>query len=120
MIRLAFNIFLVLFVLVAVCLLNNFLTMIIQAKHYEKGIMRVLGLGNCSHAIVFLVQVCYFTIPAIIFAYFCSYPCLRSLFKLFIGESLDTEANYKPTGRATILAISIGLLIPLISCIIPV
>ena len=62
-----------------------------------------------------------FVIPSIICAYVCSYPALYFIFlKLFDNDLSKGEVSIVPSPIATLEAIAVGLLIPLLSAIIPI
>ena len=62
-----------------------------------------------------------FVLPSIICAYAASYPSLYFIWKALFKNSDDVyQASIVPTVGATLLAISVGLLIPTISAIVPI
>ena len=71
-----------------------------------------------------ITYVFFFAIPAILIAYACSYPCLYLIFNKLVSS--DDELvyhggiSYVPGVTATVAAFSIGLLVPLLSIIIPI
>ena len=62
-----------------------------------------------------------FVIPSIIVAYISAYPSLYFMFKkLFKNDFGDGGVTFVPGAVATVEAVSIGLLIPALSSIIPI
>ena len=81
----------------------------------------MLGLNGKGYTAMILTQAIIFVLPSIVLAYGCAYPCLYLIFKKFYQEELgEVDVTYFPTTAATIEAISIGLLIPLLSAIVPI
>ena len=59
--------------------------------------------------------------PSILAAYVCSFPTLYLIFwRMFNHDLSKGEASCVPSGMATAEAISVGLLIPFLSAIIPI
>ena len=92
-----------------------------ETKTFDTGVMRLLGLSSSGFTAMIIIQAVFFVLPAIFFAYICSYPSLYYIFiKLFKNEMGENGVTFVPNWVATIEAVAIGLLIPAISSIIPI
>ena len=67
-----------------------------------------------------LVQSIVFVIPSILVGYAISLPCIKYLYGYLFSSSPNVNLSIIPTARATFLAIILGLVIPLLSSIIPI
>ena len=109
------------FVLIAILLIYSLLMITTETKTFDTGVMRLLGLSSKGFVAMILIQAIFFVLPAIIFAYICSLPSLYYIFsKLFTNEIGEGGVSFVPGWKATLEAVSIGLLIPAISSVIPI
>ena len=116
---LLFGIIELLFVVISVLLVYSLLMISVETKTFENGVMRMLGLtkGDCISMI--LVQSFLFVFPSIITAYICSIPTLAIVYSImFKGQDITVPPS--PGAGATAQAIVLGLLIPMLSSIIPI
>lgn len=61
-----------------------------------------------------------FVLPAVFLAFFLSFPILYFVFEAFFGDSIDYRPSVVPSWNAIVQAAFIGILIPLLSSIIPI
>ena len=59
-------------------------------------------------------------LPSIIVGYAVSLPCIKYLYDYLFKSSSNVNLSIVPTASATILAIVLGLVIPLLSSIVPI
>lgn len=120
MIGLIFSIVLILFVIISILLIYSLLMITTETKTFDTGVMRLIGLSSKGFVAMILTQAVMFVVPSIIVAYICSFPVLA----IIMHKIFKTDASYGiscvPTGIATLEAVGIGLLIPLLSAIIPI
>ena len=79
--------------------------------------MRLVGLNSKGLVSLVVQQALIFVLPAILSAFILSIPLL---FLTFYFAGNDFSASPIPTGKSCLLAISIGILIPAFSSIIPI
>ena len=61
-----------------------------------------------------------FVFPAVILAFTASFPAIYFLYKSMIGDDLGYMPSVLPSGKATMNALFIGVVIPLASSIVPI
>jgi uncharacterized protein YacL len=61
-----------------------------------------------------------FVIPSVIFGYIASIPALAYIFKFLFKHESDVNIPPIPTLQATIKGLIVGLIIPMLSSIIPI
>lgn len=81
---LLFGIIVILFVVISILLIYSLLMISVETKTFETGVLRMIGLDKKACISMILIQSLIFVVPSIIFAYFCSIPCLAYLFKVII------------------------------------
>ena len=111
----------ILFVVISILLIYSLLMITTETKTFDIGIMRLVGLSSSGFVGMIFTQAVMFVLPAIVVAYICAYPVLWLIFGKLFGDDLNNgEISIVPSGIATLEAIGIGLLIPLLSSIIPI
>jgi len=118
-IGLVFDIVIILFIVISVLLIYSLLMINTETKTFDIGIMRLVGLSSRGFVAMIFTQAVMFVIPSVIFAYICSYPALWAIFQKLFKTNAD-QLSIVPGASATFLAISVGLLIPTLSSIIPI
>ena len=120
-IGLVFSIVIILFVIISILLIYSLLMITTETKTFDIGVMRLIGLSSTGFVAMVFTQAVMFVLPSILLAYICSIPGLYLTFqKLFHHDLGKGEVSYVPGAMATIEAVSIGLLIPTLSAIIPI
>ena len=61
-----------------------------------------------------------FVLPAVILAFSLSFPLLYVIFNILFGENIDYRPSIVPTWGAIAVALFVGILIPILSSIIPI
>ena len=80
--------------------------------------MHMLGLSKRGFAGVVFLRGMMLFLPAVIIGYICALPCLWALISQLLGSELGSdEVSILPSAHATIEAVLIGLLIPLLASI---
>ena len=118
LIGLVFNIMLIMFIIISVLLIYSLLTITIETKTFEFGVMRLVGLSKCGFITMIFIQGVFFVLPSIILAFISSFPALYFIYRKLFKDDL-TAVALAPTLSAAIQALIIGLLIPVISAVVP-
>ena len=117
---LIFDIIILLFVVLSVLLIYSLLMISVESKTFEFGVMRMVGLSKSGLIMMIILQGVMFVLPSMVAGFACSFPALELIGRYLFGD--DSELRYKsiPTASAILQATLIGLLIPLLSSIIPI
>jgi ABC-type antimicrobial peptide transport system permease subunit len=73
---LVFDIILLLFVILSILLIYSLLMISVEAKTFEFGIMRMVGLSKTGIVNMVLIQSMMFVLPSVIMGFVCSWPSL--------------------------------------------
>ena len=119
-IGLIFNILLLIFVVVAVLLVYSLLLISVETKTFEFGVMRLVGLTKKGFVGMILTQAAMFVMPAVILAFLSSFPIIYFLYKWLFETSLGYVPSVIPSLGAFLSALFVGVLIPLLSSIVPI
>ena len=119
-IGLAFDVIIILFVIVAILLIYSLLLISVETKTFEIGIMRMVGLSKTNFVVMIFMQALLFVLPSVIFGFACYMPCMILAYHFLFTDDLGFTPDYSPSQRATLQALILGLLIPAVSAIIPV
>jgi ABC-type antimicrobial peptide transport system permease subunit len=114
-----FNIILLIFIVISVLLIYSLLMIGVETKTFETGIMRMVGISKRGLMTMIFLQSLMFVIPAIILAIIMCFPMLALCYKFIFLVKLDNGFEPVPSGKAAIFALLVGILIPLLSSIIP-
>ncbi|CAD8197198.1 unnamed protein product [Paramecium octaurelia] len=91
----------------------------VDEKTYEFGMLRALGFRKSWLIVLLLFQALTFAIPGLLLALITCY-ILNSLVSMLIFATTDMVSNYVIADQALYLAVSLGILIPIISNIFPI
>ena len=105
--------------LLSVMLLYNLLLVSVETKTYEIGVLRVLGLNKVGIMSLILVQCSFYVFPAVIAGILLSIPALE-LVGNALRSSLGSKISNLPTNNAIVFALVVGILIPILSSIVPI
>ena len=119
-IGLVFDVLLLIFFVVAVLLVFSLLLASVETKAFEFGVMRLVGLTKTGFMGMVIMQAALFVLPAVILAFTLSFPLIAIIYSILLKENLGYMPSVVPSGRASLNALIIGLLIPLMSSIIPI
>lgn len=117
---LIFQIVILIFITISVLLIYSLLLVGVETKTMESGIMRMVGASKRGLVQMIFVQSLMFVVPAITLAFILCFPVLALCFKFIFQASLNGAFKPVPTWDAVILALSVGIFIPLISSILPI
>ena len=82
--------------------------------------MRLVGLTKMGYIGLILTQAAMFVFPAVILGFMLSVPAIYFIFSILFDESLGYQPSIIPTASAVGIAIFVGVLIPVLSSIIPI
>ena len=119
-IGLIFDVLLIIFVVVACLLIYSLLLISVETKTFEIGVMRLVGLTKGGFVGLILTQATMFVLPSVILGFVMSVPCIWLVYSSLFAKDLGFMPSVLPGSYATIQALAIGILIPLLSSIIPI
>jgi len=119
-IGLIFDILLIIFVVVAILLIYSLLLISVETKTHEIGVMRLMGLTKCGFVAMILTQAGMFVLPAVVLGFITVFPVIYFLYASLFESSLGYIPSVVPSGKAVAIALFVGVLIPLLSSIIPI
>lgn len=117
---LLFAIITLLFIVISILLIYSLLMISVETKTFETGVLRMVGLskGNCISMII--IQSFLFVIPSIICGYFAAIPMLGFIFGKIFKADTGIQISSIPCVSATLQALLLGLIIPVISSVLPI
>ena len=83
---LIFDIIILLFVILSILLIYSLLTISVETKTFEFGVMRMTGLSKTGIINMIVLQGFMFVLPSLIAGFVFSVPCLIKLYDLIFGE----------------------------------
>ena len=119
-IGLIFDVLLLIFVVVSCLLIYSLLLISVETKTFEIGVMRLVGLTKCGFTGMILTQSALFVLPSVVLGFGLAIPSIYYVYSLLFSDNLGFTPSFWPDPIATIEALSIGILIPLFSSIIPI
>jgi len=117
---LIFNILLLIFVVVSCLLIYSLLLISVETKTFEIGVMRLTGLTKGGFIGMIMTQAAMFVLPSVILGFLLALPCIYGIYKILFSDDLGFMPSVAPDGYATIQALIIGIIIPMLSSIIPI
>ncbi len=117
---LIFDIIILLFIIIAILLIYSLLMISVETKTLEMGIIRMVGLSKLGITAMVGLQGLMFVIPAIVIGFILASPALKIIYSFLITPDLGIEGDPSPDDMASLQALGIGFLIPLLSAILPV
>ena len=119
-IALIFDILLIIFIVVAILLIYSLLLISVETKTFEFGVMRLIGLTKLGFISLILTQAGLFVFPAVFFGFSLSFPTIYFMYSTLFDSSLGYMPSAVPSLTALLMALFVGLLIPLLSSIVPI
>lgn len=116
---LVFDLIVMLLVIISVLLIYSLLLQNVETKSFEIGVQRMVGLGKTGLIFMVLAQSCMFVLPAVLMGFTFSIPCLK-IFSYVMYEQLNLEISPVLNTNAVLQALFIGVVIPLLSSVIPI
>ena len=117
---LIFDIIVLLFVILSVLLIYSLLLISVESKTFEFGVMRMVGLSKTGIINMILLQSIMFVLPSLFFGFIVTFPTLDQLYKMLFTPDMGVETTPVPSSFAVFQALVVGLIIPLISSIVPI
>jgi len=115
-----FSIIILLFVVISILLIYSLLMISVETKTFETGVLRLLGTSKVNCISMIIIQSLLFVVPSIIIGYVLAIPALSAIYGAIFKKNADIEVSSIPAPDATLLAVGLGLVIPLFSAIIPI
>ena len=75
--------------IISILLIYSLLMITTETKTFDIGIMRLIGLSSSGFVAMVFTQAVMFVLPAIIFAYICSFPTLYLIFLKIFKKDLS-------------------------------
>jgi len=113
------NLIVIVLAAISTFLIYSLLTISVESRTFEFGLMRMLGTGKLGLTVLVLVQAVMFVLPAFTLAILLSYPGL-SFASHLTEENFGLSFSAVPSFYAVIWAIGIGIFVPLIAAILPI
>jgi ABC-type antimicrobial peptide transport system permease subunit len=117
---LIFDIIILLFVILSILLIYSLLMISVETKAFEFGVMRMVGVSKTGLINMILIQSVMFVLPSVIFGFILSFPSLAIVYKQLFSSDMGVESKPLPSNFAVCQALAVGLIIPLLSSIIPI
>lgn len=118
--NLIFRVVISIFILISILLIYSLLMIGVESKTHETGIMRMIGVSKVGLVLMIFLQSIIFVVPAIILGFGLSVPGLALCYIYVFEEQLSNGFSPIPSLASFINAFFVGILIPLLSSIIPV
>lgn len=119
-IGLIFDVLLLIFIVVACLLIYSLLQISVETKTFEIGVMRLVGLTKAGFIGMIMTQAALFVFPAVVLGFLLALPSIWLVYSFLFSDDLGFSPSIMPGWSATIQALLIGFLIPVISSIIPI
>jgi ABC-type antimicrobial peptide transport system permease subunit len=116
LLSLIFSIVTIIFVIISALLVYSLLMISMEDKIFQNAVMRLLGMSKYSISSMVFLQAIFFVLPSITVALISIVPLL---YEFTHALKLD-GAPIVPTASAILYALTLGILIPSISAIIPI
>lgn len=117
---LIFDVVLLIFIVISILLIYSLLMIGVETKTFETGIMRMVGVTKNGLIYMVVVQGIMFVLPSIIVGFILCFPAIAACYHYGFHETLDHGFEPIPHTQAVIAGLIVGLMIPLISSIIPI
>lgn len=92
----------------------------VETKTFEFGVMRMVGLSKTGIINMIILQSIMFVIPSLTLGFILSVPSLAGLYSALFTDDMGIQNNPLPSTFAIIHALVVGLIIPLVSSIVPI
>ena len=117
---LIFDIITLLFVIIAILLIYSLLMISVETKTFEIGVIRMVGLSKSGIIFMIFLQGLMFVLPALVLGFALCFPALKGIYTFLFTEELGLAQKPVPDGFAVLQALIIGVVIPILSSIIPI
>lgn len=116
---LVFNTIMILFVVISILLIYSLLMISVEKRTFQNAIYRLLGIDKSGCIQMILTQSFLFSVPSFIFGYLAAIPVIYYL-QQWVFRRVDFSLTPVPSWQATLQALALGILIPLLSSIVPI
>jgi len=99
---LIFDVIILLFTILSILLFYSLLMISIEAKTFEFGIMRMVGLSRIGIVNVVILQSFMFVMPSLIFAFILTVPALATMYGFMFDDDLQKQIKPQPSTFAVI------------------
>lgn len=113
------NLIVIILAVISTFLIYSLLTISVETRTFEFGIMRMLGTNKFGLAVLVLVQAMLFVLPAFVLALLLSYPGLMLASNLLKGR-FGLSFSAWPTPIALVWALALGIFVPLFAAALPI
>lgn len=120
MLGLIFDIIILLFIILSVLLIYSLLMISVEAKTFEFGVMRMTGLSQSGIVTMIIIQAFMFVLPSVFFGFGFSFHTLESVYGMLFTKDMGMDLTPTPSGFAVMQALFVGILIPILSSIVPI
>ena len=119
-IDLAFSVLLLILVVVSCLLIFSLLMVTVEAKTFDYGVIRLMGLSKCGIVGMVLTQAALFVLPSVALGFVLSLPCIKVVYQQLFTKDVGQVPEVMLTWQATAQALLIGVFIPVVSSIVPI
>jgi len=120
MLGLIFDIIILLFIILSVLLIYSLLMLSVETKTFEFGVMRMVGLSKGGLVAMIVLQAFMFVLPSVVLGFVLSVPSLGSMYGKLFTEDMGVDTTPWPSDFAVLQACIVGIVIPLVSSILPI
>lgn len=120
LLSLVFNIILLVFIVISVLLIYSLLMIGVETKASETGIMRMIGTNKTGLIMMVGIQSVMFVTPALLAGFAVSFPMIALCYTKIFQQELKDGFEPVPQPDAVIQALIVGIVIPVLSAIIPI
>ena len=120
MLGLIFDIIILLFVILSVLLIYSLLLISVESKTFEFGVMRMVGLNTTGIIAMILIQGFMFVVPSLLVGFILAPPSINGIYGFLFTEDMGIDLTPVPTAFSVFQALAIGILIPILSSIVPI
>jgi len=120
MLSCVFNVVLILMCSISILLIYSLLMVSVQQKTFDTGVLRMVGVSKLDCVLFNSMQTLAFVISALIFSYAAGMLINYLLLSQLYSPEMGLTFNPTPDWFATVQALTMGLLIPMLSSILPI
>lgn len=120
MLGLIFDIIIMLFVILSILLIYSLLMISVESKTFEFGVMRMVGLNHSGIVSMIVIQAFMFVLPSVVMGFLLCFPALSQVYSKLFTDDMGIDAKPVPSPAAVGQALVVGVMIPIISSIVPI
>lgn len=92
----------------------------VEKKTFDNGVLRMVGVSKTDCILSVAMQTLSFVVPSLILSYSIAVVVNYYLLKMIYTPDMGLRVSIVPDWFATLQALALGLMIPLVSAIIPI